>query len=132
MDVFYKQRYDYYNVNYAQNDILSSNGFRIYPNDIYNYFVEIVNLLNKRQTSKIMDVCCGNGLLLKHLIDNCSFRVIPFGIDFVKSSIEQAIQVIHSNNKTNFFCLNAIHFDFLKISFRFYTNRPISFYRKRL
>lgn len=114
---FYKNQFDFYKSKYWKtnhNDFVIPNGFTNYPLETYNYFSNILN--NKVQVAncKLLDICCGNGLLLKHLMDTCNFEIIPFGIDFQTKSINQAKSKIHKEHKDNFITQNAKFFDFTK------------------
>lgn len=130
MKDFYKDRRGFYFQHYwstKHDNFLIPNGFIHYPTKEYDYFVTIINNLNNAKRCNIMDVCCGNGLLLKHLIEHCDHQIIPFGIDFISLSIEQAINVIHPDFRQNFFISNAIDFDFSKYTFDFILLDPYHF-----
>jgi SAM-dependent methyltransferase len=114
-ELFYKSQYDFYKSKYwntNHNDLNIPNGFDKYPLKEYNYFSDLLNDYISLSKCNILDICCGNGLLLNHLINHCSFDVIPFGIDFQENSIKQAKDEIHTNFKDNFFIKNANSFDF--------------------
>ena len=135
MNYFYKNRYDFYSQNYwkdEHNDLFKPNGFTVYPNKEYNYFVNLIDNLNTLNQCSVIDVCCGNGLLLKHLIEHCSSQIIPYGIDFLENSIQQAKTVIHPNFRNNFFVSNAINFKFSNYFFDFVLLDPYHFTDKDL
>jgi SAM-dependent methyltransferase len=96
---------------------LTPNGFTVYPIKEYNYFVNLIDNLNNQNQCSVIDICCGNGLLLKHLIEHCYSQIIPFGIDFLEHSIKQAKVVLHQNFSDNFFVSNAVNFDFSNFFF---------------
>ena len=130
MDDFYKNRYNFYRYSYwdsQQNDLLKPNGFTQYPHKEYDYFVNVIDSLNNKVECRIMDICCGNGLLLRHLTECCHSQIIPFGIDFLELSIEQAVRTIHPNYSQNFFLSNAIDFDFTQSVFDFVLLDPYHF-----
>ncbi|NVO08673.1 MAG: class I SAM-dependent methyltransferase [Bacteroidales bacterium] len=130
MENFYGNSYNFYSQSYWKNkynNLLTPNGFTYYPNAEYNYLVRIIDDLNNQYKCNIMDVCCGNGLLLKHLMEHCRSQIIPFGIDFIKPSIKQAVKVVHPNYRNNFFLSNAIEFDFSTNVFDFILLDPYHF-----
>lgn len=119
-ELFYKNHYDFYKSKYwstIHSDINIPNGFKEYPLREYNYFSDLLNQNVVTKDCRIIDMCCGNGLLLKHLQKNCNFYVTPFGIDFQENSIEQAKKIIHPSHKDNFITQNATDFDFTKNQF---------------
>jgi len=63
-------------------DILRPNGFREYPDEIYDLFLSLVN-----HDGRVLDLGCGNGLMLRHLITRSRYRLIPYGVDFIEESI---------------------------------------------
>jgi SAM-dependent methyltransferase len=135
MNDFYQDRHNFYQNSYwniQRKNILIPNGFTVYPNKEYNYFVSIIDNLNKKAKCTIIDICCGNGLLLKHLIENCHSQIIPYGIDFLDKSINQAKTVLHQNFSNNFFVSNAINFDFSEHFFDFVLIDPYHFEDKDL
>jgi SAM-dependent methyltransferase len=135
MNCFYKERYDFYSQSYWEkehNDLLVPNGFTVYPNKEYNCFVSLIDNLNTQNQCSIIDICCGNGLLLKHLVEHCHSQIIPYGIDFLENSIQQAKTVIHPNLCNNFFASNAINFDFSNYFFDFVLLDPYHFTDKDL
>ncbi len=82
-------------------NILRPNGFDEYPEEIYNLFLGLID-----GNGEVIDLGCGNGLLLKHLICRSKYRLIPYGIDFIEESIQQARTIIHPDYSQNFWVAN--------------------------
>lgn len=114
MSNFYSKTYNFYLNTYwdkPNSDFLKANGFTTYPFKEYDYFVDIINK-NDLPKCDIIDICCGNGMLLRHLMENCHSQITPFGIDFLNPSIEQAKKEVLPDFRRNFFVSNAVDFDF--------------------
>lgn len=105
------------------NRIIVTNGFTSYPKAIYDQFVSIV-----KGPGKILDLGCGNGLLLRHIVKNSRFKIIPFGVDFIKKSIEQARTIVFPEHKNNFKVCNFIDFDFPGQRFNYIIFTPYDLY----
>ena len=78
-------------------DILRPNGFKEYPCEIYNQLMKPID-----RDGEAIDLGCGNGLLLKHIMKYSGYRIIPYGIDFIEESIRQARELIHPEYAENF------------------------------
>ncbi|MEB3779526.1 MAG: class I SAM-dependent methyltransferase [Desulfurococcales archaeon] len=87
-------------------NILLPNGFREYPHDIYNTFLRLID-----GDGKIIDLGCGNGLLLKHIVTRSRYNLIPYGIDFIEESIKQAKELIFPEYHDNFSVANIADVD---------------------
>ncbi|MEZ5082183.1 MAG: class I SAM-dependent methyltransferase [Bacteroidales bacterium] len=57
-------------------------------NDQFKTYDAFLSLIDK--SGNIIDLGCGNGMLLKYLIDNSSFKLIPHGVDFLIKSVNEA------------------------------------------
>ncbi|WP_297069724.1 bifunctional 2-polyprenyl-6-hydroxyphenol methylase/3-demethylubiquinol 3-O-methyltransferase UbiG [Thermococcus sp.] len=77
-------------------------GFREYPQEIYDFFLSFID-----HPGKVIDLGCGNGLLLRHLVENSRYELIPYGVDFIEESIEQAKREILPEFATNFTVANV-------------------------
>ena len=117
----YIQEKNFYLRNYWRDgnnktDIYRPNGFPRLPVDTYLAFCEQID-----RNGKMLDLGCGNGLMLKYLIQTTQYKLIPFGIDFMKKSIEQAKKIIHPQYAQNFVFGNLINYDlyFKKTKFDF-------------
>ncbi|MGD2248012.1 MAG: class I SAM-dependent methyltransferase [Candidatus Methanofastidiosia archaeon] len=80
---------------------------REYPKEIYDVFLRVIT-----KDGKILDLGCGNGLLLKHIMENSGCHMVPYGVDFIKESIHQAKTIIHPENAENFHSVNIVEFTF--------------------
>jgi 2-polyprenyl-3-methyl-5-hydroxy-6-metoxy-1,4-benzoquinol methylase len=133
--LFYKSQYDFYKVAYwniSHNSTSIPNGFIEYPEKIYNYFHQLLDDIVKINHCNILDMCCGNGLLLKHLMSKCNFDITPYGIDFQENSIIQAQNEIHKEYKENFINKNAIDFEFTLCKFDIILVDPYHFHQDDL
>jgi len=63
-----------------------------------------------KRDGKIIDLGCGNGLLLKLLILNSKQKIIPYGIDFLEKSIKQAKEIVFPEFKDNFHVGNVVDY----------------------
>ena len=78
------------------------NGFLVYPHEIYDFFLGFIN-----HPGRVIDLGCGNGLLLRHLVENSEHELIPYGVDFIEESIEQARRDILPEFADNFVVANV-------------------------
>lgn len=60
---------------------------------------------------RVMDLGCGNGLMLKHLITRSRYSLIPFGVDFIEESIRQARRIVLPEYADNFIVGNIADID---------------------
>lgn len=95
-------------------DILRPNGFAKYPEEIYDLFLRQVN-----HDGKVIDLGCGNGLMLRHLLTRSEHKLIPHGVDFIEKSIKQAREAILPLYAENFKVGNIVDIDFGVGSFDF-------------
>lgn len=114
----YKQHYLFYLDAYWKNNdgtnLYRPNGFENLPEDIYKAFVTEID-----KDGKVLDLGCGNGLMLKYLMLTSGYKLIPFGVDFMKLSIKQAKEIFHPQYKDNFTINNVINYSFVKSPFDF-------------
>lgn len=78
-------------------DILKPNGFDEYPCEIYNQLMKPID-----RDGSVLDLGCGNGLFLKHIMKYSGYRITPYGIDFIEESIRQARELILPEYAENF------------------------------
>ena len=79
-------------------NIYIPSGFKEYPGEIYDLFTSLIH-----RSGRVIDLGCGNGLLLRHLVENSGYELEPLGVDFIEESIQQARKQIlpaYSNNLT--------------------------------
>jgi len=107
---FYKKRRDEFKELYwskKPENLAIPNGFQFYPSEIYDQFALLMT-----RAGKVLDLGCGNGLLLKHLVRKSRNRLIPYGVDFLKKSITEAKKVVLPKCQENFTLCNFLQFDF--------------------
>ena len=106
MGQYYSIKHSFYS-SYPQGKTeYERNGFDEYPELEYSMFIRAIN--NIPVTSlRVIDIGCGNGLLLKHIIQNSGKQIMPYGIDFIEESIEETKCQTLPNYKDNFICKNA-------------------------
>lgn len=112
-----KQEYESSYWNNSNGNFNSINGYETNPKDIYSNFLKIIEKLEVKNDCKIIDLGCGNGMLVKFIRQNLKLNVIPFGVDFLEKSIVQAKTIIHPDYATNFRVSNISKVTFAKNSF---------------
>lgn len=95
-------------------DILRPNGFNVYPEEIYNLFLSLID-----RDGRVIDLGCGNGLMLRHLVMNSKHRLVPYGVDFIEESIRQAKELILPEYAENFKTGNIVDLDLSPDFFEF-------------
>ena len=95
-------------------DILRPNGFREYPAEIYDLFLSLVD-----HDGKVLDLGCGNGLMLRHLITRSPYKLVPYGVDFLEESIRQAKELVLPEFADNFWVANVAEVELEPGSFDF-------------
>lgn len=117
-DNYYQMKYDWYLKTYWENNdetnIHRPNGFTNYPTSVYNAFCEQID-----KNGEVIDFGCGNGLMLKHLMNYSGYQLIPYGLDFLEPSIKQAKEIIHPQYKDNFIVKNMVEYSLKDKSFDF-------------
>lgn len=115
MDSYYTIKHRFYS-SYPQGKTeYERNGFDEYPVLEYSMFIRAINHI-QINSLRVIDIGCGSGLLLKHIILNSGKEIIPYGIDFIEKSVEEAKSRTLPNFKDNFVCINAVLYEF-NISF---------------
>ena len=89
-----------------RSDILRPNSFKEYPEEIYNLFLSLID-----HDGKVIDLGCENGLMLRHLVTRSRCKPVPYGVDFIEESIEQAREVVLPEYAENFVICNVADFD---------------------
>ena len=95
-------------------DILRPNGFRSYPKEIYDLFLSLID-----HSGSVIDLGCGNGLMLKHLVENSRYKLTPHGVDFIEESIRQAKEIVLPEYAENFKVANIADINLEEESFDF-------------
>jgi len=101
-------------IGYISTDILRPNSFKEYPTEIYNLFLSLID-----HDGKVIDLECGNGLMLKHLVTNSKYELISYGADFIKESIKQTKEIALPEYSDNFIVANVVEADLGENSFDF-------------
>jgi SAM-dependent methyltransferase len=96
--------------------LLQHNGWFGVGTEEHPGFPTLLKAINR--SGNILDLGCGNGLLLRTLIECASHKLVPFGVDFLPESIAEARGTILPAFKENFWTGNIASFDFGK---RLYT-----------
>lgn len=65
--------------------LFNQNGYRNPPEDIYTAFLRVLD-----SGGKVLELGCGNGLLLRYLFDHSPQVIVPYGVDINPRSIETA------------------------------------------
>lgn len=111
MKQFYIDQYKFYFSYTKKQNEYERCGFNKYPHQEYNTIVKAIEKINiPKDILKIIDIGCGNGLLLRHICMYSNKKVIPYGIDFLSASIKEARQKIHPQYPFNFSCLSAMDY----------------------
>lgn len=114
---FYRKERTYYTDKYwkdNENNLFRPNGFIGLPDINYGAFREQIN-----KDGKVLDLGCGNGLMLKYLMATSGFKLIPYGADFMEKSIKQAKEILFPEYADNFDLCNVADYTFEKGPFDF-------------
>ncbi len=93
------------------------NGFNSYPREVYDNFLEYID-----KNGKALDLGCGTGLLLKHIVQNSPYKIQPFGVDFLSEAVNVA-QKNFPEQENHFYCI-GIHLFHTTIPFDFIIFEP--------
>jgi len=118
-DEFYARREVQYRQKYfgkrEQHTIHWTNGFASSPTSVYAAFLTFIH-----HDGAVLDLGCGNGMLLRYLTDNLPHKMQPFGVDFLDEAIEQARTTVFPEERDNFtvgsicrFPIEHYRFDFI-------------------
>ncbi len=108
-------------------NIYKANGFKDYPTEIYNILASLIH-----RGGKVVDLSCGNGLLLRHLVMDSGYELEPYGVDFIAESIEQARREVLPRYAENFTVANIIDYNLEPESFDFIFLDPFSVHKDDL
>jgi tRNA1(Val) A37 N6-methylase TrmN6 len=78
-------------------ELYRQNGYFSRPSGIYAGFLPFI-----RRSGRILELGCGNGMLLRYLSERSENRLTPFGIDIDPCAIETARTVILPDFADNF------------------------------
>ncbi len=113
MNNYYIERKKWFEENYWKenhNDLLIPNGIKGEPGDLISKLNILFQLI--KNDGEMIDLGCGNGLLLKLLIIKSKQKLIPYGIDFLQKSIQQAREKVLPEFKENFSVGNVVNINF--------------------
>lgn len=96
------------------NNPFRPNGFSMLPEKIYQAFAEQIN-----KDGEVLDLGCGNGLMLKYLMQSLDRKLIPYGADFIERSVRQAKELILPQYANNFSAINVVDYSFTDGPFDF-------------
>lgn len=99
------------------------NGFDEYPSEVYDLFCDYVD------GGRILDLGCGTGLLLRHLVERASRWAIPYGVDFLEEAVEAARRNFPRRYASNFVCCDIMSF-LPKMSFQYVLLEPSLLFEK--
>lgn len=108
---YYLKNRNYYLKTYWENNdgtnLYRPNGFDSLPENIYKAFAAEID-----KNGKVLDLGCGNGLMLQYLMFSSGYKLIPYGVDFMESSIKQAKEILHPQYATHFVAGNVTNYSF--------------------
>ena len=104
---------------------MDMNGYDKPPS--YSYMPTLHHI---NRNGKIMDLGCGNGMLLKFLIKFSGKQLEPFGIDHNEECIYQAVSEVLPEYAQNFRICDIINYYFLENSFDIIIANPFHTYTK--
>src|SRR3972149_4052303 len=102
---WYKDKIDLYRQKYYSHEPLDKNARLLQHNGWLNVpFHPAIRLFLRiiERPGSILDLGCGNGLLLKTLRAQCRYDLVPFGADFLEESIAEARDEILPAFRNNF------------------------------
>lgn len=73
------------------------NGYLSAPTHIYRGFLPLI-----RQSGRILDLGCGNGLLLRYLVEHAGHDLVPYGVDLDAAAVDVARTVVLLAYAANF------------------------------
>jgi len=110
---FYLKNQNYYLKSYWEDNngsnLYRPNGFDSLPEDIYRAFAAEID-----KDGEVLDLGCGNGLMLQYLMFSSGYKLIPYGVDFMELSIKQAKEILHPQYAAHFVAENVVNYSFRK------------------
>jgi len=117
-EFYHRKKRHLWNMYWKENDgsdVFRPNGFSEYPQEIYDVFLGLID-----HDGRVIDLGCGNGLMLRHLTTGSKHKLMPYGVDFMEESIKQAKDAILHMHAENFkvesivdIALDVSSFDFI-------------------
>ena len=113
--------------NKGYRNIYVRGGFKEYPGEIYDLFTSLIH-----KSGRVIDLGCGNDLLLRHLVENSRYKLEPFGADFIEESIQQARKQILPAYSNNLTVSNIVDYKLDPESFDFILLNPTEIHRDNI
>jgi SAM-dependent methyltransferase len=73
------------------------NGYLSPPVDIYRGFLPLI-----ARSGTVLELGCGNGMLLRYILEHSSHAIVPFGVDLDRRAIEVARTLVLPGYADNF------------------------------
>lgn len=128
---FYRRLHEWYARAYWTDndgtDLCRPNGFPRLPEVVYTLFAEQVT-----QSGRILDLGCGNGLMLKYVVSRSPHALIPYGVDLMPESIAQARQIVLPEFADNFSVGNVADYAFADSPYEYIFVGPDDLYPQDL
>ncbi len=81
---------------------------------IYDLFLSLID-----RGGRVLDLGCGNGLVLRHLVENSEFELEPYGLTSSRSTLRQAREVVLPQFADNLSVANVANVNLEPSSFDF-------------
>jgi SAM-dependent methyltransferase len=94
---------------------------------VYALFAEQIT-----RSGRILDLGCGNGLLLKYVVSRSPHTLIPYGVDLMRQSIAQARQIVLPEFARNFSVGNVAEYVFADAPYEYIFIGPDDVYPQDL
>lgn len=101
-------------------ELYRQNGYLTPPYDIYEGFLRLVD-----QAGRIVDLGCGNGMLLRYLLDHSPHALTPFGLDLDPRCISIARSSVFPEFAGNFFVGDLRNVNFIGSPFQTVLANPV-------
>lgn len=95
-------------------DIYRPNGFKELPISVYKALSDQIH-----KNGKVLDLGCGNGLMLGFFLQTKHYDLTPYGVDFISNSVTQARDIILRKYRNNIAETNIVDYKFTHGPFDF-------------
>jgi len=100
--------------------LFQENGYNSPPISLYESFLAVID-----RPGKILELGCGNGLLLRFLCDNSAHLHNPFGVDCSPHLIHRARTEIFPDLQDQFQVADILTYDFAEAPFALIITNPL-------